>query len=354
MLDIKMLLRLAIEREASDLHLAVDLPPVLRIHGELMLLDEFEKLAPVSIKELVSNTLNPEHKEKFEKKQDFDYSFFLPGIGRFRVNIYMAQQNFGASFRVILPKIKSIDELGLPQIVKQFCLRKSGLVIVTGPTGSGKSTSLAAIIDLINQQRNCRIIIIEDPVEYLHEHKKSMVIQREVHADTSSFPLALRQTLRQDPNVICVGEMRDLETISTVLTAAETGHLVFSTLHTPDTVESINRIIDVFPPHQQDQIRIQLSVCLDAVIAQKLLPRKDKQGRVIATEVLIATHAVRHLIREKRIDQIANFIETSPSSGMHTMDASILELYDKGLIGKEMALSEIKEKRNRERLEASD
>lgn len=351
MTDVRELLKIAVEKDASDLHLAENAPPALRVHGTLIPLTEFGKLNSAAISNIVFGALNENQKAKFERDLELDFSLYVPDLGRFRANIYRAQGSIGASFRIIPLEIKSIEELGLPAIIYQFCRRKSGLVIVTGPTGSGKTTTLAAMINLINHERNCRVIIIEDPIEYIHLHKKSLIVQREVYQDTKSFSIALRQCLRQDPNIICLGEMRDLETISTALTAAETGHLVFSTLHTPDTVETINRIIDVFPPHQQEQIRVQLTSCLGAIIAQKLLPRKDKKGRVVASEVLVVTTAISHLIKENRSEQIHSIIQTSAKIGMHTMDKSIIDLYQKGVIEKFVAMSELREKESRQYLE---
>lgn len=351
MIDIKTLLSIAIQKEASDLHLCANAAPVLRIHGTLVPLQEFGGLSPHDIKNMVYGILTPMQKANFERELELDSALNFPNIGRFRINVYMAQQAAGASFRVISAKINSIQELGLPEIILQFCQRRSGLILVTGPTGSGKTTTLAAMIDFINQTRNSRIVIVEDPVEYLHFHKKSMIIQREVYQDTRSFTSALRQALRQDPNVICVGEMRDLDTIATVLTAAETGHLVFSTLHTPDAVETINRIVDVFPPHQQEQVKVQLSSCLGVVIAQKLIQRKDKKGRAIATEILVANSAVRNLIKENKTNQIETIIQTSSGIGMHTMESSIMSLYQNGVISKEAALFELPDKESRQKLE---
>lgn len=351
--DIKEILTIGVQKGASDLHLAVDAPPVLRIHGILEPMRDYSKLTSRSIKDMIYGVLNDAQREKFEEELDLDCSLYLSDIGRFRTNIYMARGNIGVSLRFVPLKIKTIEELGLPNVIAEFCRRQSGLVLVTGPTGSGKTSTLAAMVDLVNNERNSRIIIIEDPIEYIHRHKKSMIIQREVYLDSHSFSKALRQCLRQDPDIICVGEMRDLETISTVLTAAETGHLVFSTLHTPDAVETINRIIDVFPPYQQEQIRIQLSSCLQAVVAQKLLlPRKEKKGRVPATEILVANTAVRNLIRQKTTEQISSIIQTSTSVGMHSMDKSVMGLYQNGLIDKEVAISELRERKSREYLES--
>ncbi|RKY32869.1 MAG: type IV pili twitching motility protein PilT [Candidatus Omnitrophota bacterium] len=353
MFDIKTLLSVAVQKEASDLHLAFGVPPVLRIHGALLPLKEFGTLDGNAIKEMVFSILTDAQKEKFTNELDLDFSLHLPQLGRFRVNIYIAQQKVGASFRVIPTKIKTLKELGLPAIISQLCMRKDGLILITGPTGSGKTTTLASMVELINQARNCRIVTIEDPIEYVLYHKKSMIIQREVYQDTKSFPVALIQSLRQDPNVICLGEMRDLDTIQTALRAAETGHLVISTLHTPNSIETINRIIDVFPPYQHEQIRTQLASCLGAVVAQKLLLRRDKRDRVVATEVLLSTHAVKHLIREQKTEQISTIIETGMNMGMHTMDSSIIDLYKKGIIDREVASSELANKENRKKLESA-
>lgn len=350
MIYLKRLLKIAINKEASDLHLAVDMPPMLRIYGELETLTDFAKLTAKTIEDVIFNLLTDIEKERFKKDKDLDLSLHVADIGRFRVNIFYAQQNIGACFRIILPEIRDIEQLGLPSIIARFCLRQNGLILVTGPTGSGKSTTLAAMIDFINQQRKCRIITIEDPIEYIYQPKKSMIVQREVYRDTESFYTAVRQSLRQDPNIICVGEMRDLETISIALTAAETGHLVLSTLHTPDAAESINRIIDVFPPHKQEQVRVQVSSCLGAVIAQTLLPRKDRKGRVVATEILVVNNAVKNSIRMKRADQIHNTLMTSSSMEMHSMDQSVIKLYNKGLIERSVALSALRYKESRKSL----
>jgi twitching motility protein PilT len=296
---------------------------------------------PADAKGFIYSVLNDNQIIHFETQKELDFSIYLEGVGRIRANIYLARGNVEAAFRIIPLKIESFEELGLPSVLVKMCQKRSGLVVVTGPTGSGKTTTLAAMINYINTNYSCRLITIEDPIEYVHFHKKSMVIQREVYTDTPSFRSALIHTLRQDPNVICVGEMRDLETIATVLTAAETGHLVLTTLHTPDTAQTINRIIDVFPPHQQTQVAIQLAGCLEGIVAQLLLPLKDKPGRVIATEVLFNNSAVRNIIRDRRIDQLSSVIQTGAGHGMHSMDASLVELYKKGLISYEVALATV-------------
>ncbi len=350
-MNIGEILKAVIDKGASDLHFSVDMPPVLRLYGDLLIMDEFDAITSSEMKSMIYSVLSDSQKKRFEEDMDLDTSLDFPGIGRFRLNVFMAQKNIGASFRIIQSNIKPIEEIGLPEIVSKFCLRRTGLILVTGPTGSGKSTTLAAMIDYINSHRSCRIITIEDPIEYLYQNKKSMIFQREVFEDTKSFASAVRQSLRQDPNVICVGEMRDLETVATVITAAETGHLVFSTLHTPNTIETINRIIDIFPQHQQEQVRIQLAACLEAVVAQRLLPRKDQPGRIIATEVLVVNSAVRNLIRTRNIEQIYSILQTGSGMDMFEMDRTIMDLYTKGIISRDTALGELREKQNRERLE---
>jgi twitching motility protein PilT len=341
-MDIKQLLKTAVNKNASDLHLTVGVPPILRIEGILVPID-MEILTPEISKELIYSILNESQRAQFEKNLELDFALSIKGLSRFRANIHMEKNNLGATFRVILSKIKTIQELGLPPIIASLVHKPNGLILVTGPTGVGKSTTLAAMVDLINQIRNCMIITIEDPIEYLFEHKKSIIKQREVHTDTKSFANALRHVLRQDPDVILVGEMRDLETISTALTAAETGHLVISTLHTPDAAQSIDRIIDVFPPYQQQQIKIQLASSLQAIISQDLLPRADGNGRVAVTEILTVTSAVRHIIREHKVEQLPSVMQTGASFGMHTMDGCLKHFYKKNIITYETALRRIKE-----------
>ncbi len=341
-MDIKKLLEIAVESSASDLHLVVGAPPTLRIDGELVPM-EMDKLNGAQTKEMIYSLLNEVQIAKFEKEWELDFSISLVGISRFRVNIYLSKDNIEAAFRIVGLRIKEPEELGLPLVIAEFCRKMSGLVLVTGPTGVGKTTTMNAMIDQINRERSCRVIIIEDPIEYIHEHKRSIVIQREVYSDTRSFANALIHTLRQDPNVICVGEMRDLETISTALTAAETGHLVLATLHTPDAIQTIDRIIDVFPPHAQEQIRIVLSNAIEGVISQQLLSRIDGKGRVLATEVLIATAALRNVIRESKTEQIPTIMQTSADMGMQLMDTSLKDLYAKGVISYETAISRVKD-----------
>lgn len=341
-MEIKELLRIAIDRGASDLHLTEGLPPTLRIHGELVSL-EYESLTKDDTKKLVYSVLTDDQKVRFEEELELDLSLYIPGTSRFRMNVHMERGNVEAALRIVSLNIRGIDELGLPPIVKDLARKPNGLVLVTGPTGMGKTTTLAAMVDLINREKKYVIITIEDPIEYLHQHKKSIIKQREVGTDTRSFANALKHALRQDPNVILVGEMRDLETISTAVTAAETGHLVLSTLHTPDASQTIDRLIDVFPPHQQQQIKIQLADCIQGIVAQQLLPRLNGKGRVVATEILIGTNAVRAIIREHRTEQLPTIIQTGSQYGMKTMDKSLKEMYQSGVISHETAISKAKD-----------
>ncbi len=341
-MNVNHLLEIAVKNNASDLHLVVGVRPTLRVDGELESID-LPILKKEEVENMVDGILNDTQKEKFAKELELDFSYSLSGVSRFRANVYISKGHVEAAFRVVGLRVKTPEELGLPTVLASFCRLSSGLVIVTGPTGVGKTTTLNSMIDLINRERACRIIIIEDPIEYIHEHKKSIIIQREVYSDTNSFADALIHALRQDPNVICVGEMRDLETIQTALTAAETGHLVLATLHTPDATQTVDRIIDVFPSHSQEQIRIVLSSCLQGVIAQQLLQRIEGKGRVLGTEVLIATPAVRNVIREAKTEQIPTIIQTSADMGMTLMDSTLKDLYAKGIISYETALSRVKD-----------
>jgi twitching motility protein PilT len=322
--------------DASDLHLSVGSPPVIRVRGQLKRLD-YPTLTGQDTREIVYSILSNDQRKRLETDWQVDFSYAIPNQGRFRVNTYIQRGVIGAAFRMIPSKIRTIDELGLPAVLHDFVKKPRGFVLVTGPTGSGKSTSLAALIDEINEQRHEHIMTIEDPIEFLHRHKNCIVNQRELGTDAPSFGLALRAALRQDPDVILVGEMRDLETISTALTAAETGHLVFATLHTQDTPQTIDRIIDVFPPHQQQQVRIQLSVALQAIVTQQLLPTADGSGRVAACEVLAITPAVRNLIREGKTHQIYSVLQTSAAAGMQSMDSSLAQLVRQGKITRAMA-----------------
>src|ERR671916_199781 len=326
----------AIRMEASDLHVTAGLPPKVRNHGKVEPLD-YPPLTPNATRELLYDILTNDQRQRLENDWELDFSYSLPHTARFRVNVYFQRGSLGAAFRAIPSKIRSLGELGLPEAVEDMTEKPRGLVLVTGPTGSGKSTTLAAMIDKINDTRHEHIMSVEDPIEFLHNHKKCIVNQREVNQDTKSFAQALKHVLRQDPDVILVGEMRDLETISLAVTAAETGHLVFGTLHTQDTPQTIDRIIDVFPPHQQHQIRAQLAIALQGIITQTLLPRKDGRGRVVACEVLVPTPGVRNLIREGKNHQIYSAMQTGGKFGMQTMDAALVDLVRRGLISQHEA-----------------
>lgn len=325
------LLQTAITKQASDLHIMVGVPPIFRIDGEIVA-GEGDSLLAEDVEKLILADLSEEHKASLQRDLQLCYSLKIPDLGYFRISVYYEQGDPGAAIRIGMTSIRSLDELGLPPICAEMTRRPSGLILITGPTGSGKTTTLNSMIDLVNRDRKCKIIMVEDPIEYIHPNKRSIIVQQEVHTDTHSFAMALVHILRQDPDVIAVGEMRDLETISTALTAAETGHLVFSTLHTPDAAQTIDRIIDVFPPNQQDQVRTQLSSSLQAVISQQLLPRIDKPGRVLASEIMIATPAVRNIIREKKNQSLYNVMATSGADYMQTMDSSLRNLYQQGII----------------------
>lgn len=340
-MEMSELLLLSVQQGASDLHLTEKEPPILRIDGKLNRTDN-PVLKKDELKRMIYSVMTNTQKEMFERDLELDFSLALPGLDRFRVNIHQQKGSVEGAFRRVPLTIPSIDDLGLPQIVKDLARKPNGLVLVTGPTGVGKTTTLAALIDLINSERESLIVCIEDPIEFIHNNKKSIIKQREVYADTHSFAEALRHALRQDPNVIVVGEMRDLETISTTLTAAETGHLVLATLHTPDAPQTIERIIDVFPPHQQQQVKLQLADCLQGVVSQALVPRAAGKGRVLATEIMVGTPAIRNLIREQEIEQIPTLMQTGSQYGMKTMDKTLKELYEQGLITLDAALSKVK------------
>src|SRR5882724_12886371 len=320
------LLEHMVARNASDLHVTVGTPPVIRVRGEVERVDEYAPLTPEETQELLYRVLSSEQQKHLEIKRQLDFSHSIPGLARFRVNVYFQRESIGAAFRLIPAEIKTLEELGIPATLHQLAEKPRGLVLVTGPTGSGKSTTLAAIIDEINRNRSEHILTIEDPIEFLHRHKRCIVNQREIGPDATSFGEALRAALRQDPDVILVGEMRDLETISTALTAAETGHLVFATLHTQSAPQTIDRIIDVFPSHQQDQVRTQLSVALQGVMTQTLIPSADGSSRVVACETLVPTPAVRNLIREGKTHQIVSAMQTGGSFGMQTLDTALAAL----------------------------
>ncbi len=327
----------ATKKISSDIHITVGIPIIYRINGQLVHLND-EKLTPSDTKSLVYEALNETALEKLEKYGEVDASISASGVGRYRINAFKQRGSYSMVLRIIPLHIPQMEDLGLPKIVKDLSRLRRGLILVTGPTGSGKSTTLATIIDLINNERNCHILTLEDPIEYLHKHKKSIINQREIGNDSQSFSAALRAALRQDPDVILVGEMRDLDTISIAITAAETGHLVLSTLHTSRAAKTIDRIIDVFPPHQQQQVRVQLSTVIQGVISQQLLPMVEEKGRVAAYEVMIATPAIRNLIRDDKVFQIETSIQTGSKFGMQTMDSSLLNLYQRGLISKETAI----------------
>ena len=331
------LLRAVVDNDASDLHLATGRPPVLRVHGSLVDIDG-PVLTGQDTRRLIYGVLTDSQKQKYEETKDLDFSLSIGNMHRFRVNVHFQRNTVAAAFRSISSSIRNFRDLNLPvAVMENLARRPSGFVLVTGPTGSGKSTTLAAVIDMINEERACHIITVEDPIEYLHQHKTALIEQREIGQDTDTFAHALKFALRQDPDVLMIGEMRDLETMSAAITAAETGHLVFSTLHTSDVVQTVDRIVDVFPPHQQEQVRIQLAAVLEGVLCQKLLP-STRGGRVIAVEVMIATDAVRNLVREAQTHQIPTTIEASGRLGMQTMDRAIIELCKKGIISRDVAV----------------
>ncbi|MFH1190732.1 MAG: type IV pilus twitching motility protein PilT [Candidatus Omnitrophota bacterium] len=340
-MEIRDLLLMCIERNSSDLHLTEKEPPVLRVDGTL-LRTNLETLNRLDLKKMLYSVLSNAQKEIFERELELDFSLALPGLDRFRVNMHLQKGSVEGAFRRIPVEIPTVEKLGLPKVIMDLARKPNGLVLVTGPTGMGKTTTLAAMIDLINSERECLVTCIEDPIEFIYTNKKSIIKQREVYADTHSFAQALRHALRQDPNVIVVGEMRDLETISTALTAAETGHLVLATLHTLDAPQTVSRIIDVFPPHQQQQVKLQLSDCLQGVVSQLLLPHASGKGRVLATEVMVATASIRNLIREQQIEQIPTAMQTGLQYGMNTMDSCLKLMMHKGLITLDVAMSKIK------------
>jgi len=337
------LLAMAVKRKASDVHLVANQPPIFRIDGVLTPLD-IPPLSGKDTSQMIYSIMNDVQRKIFDDTMELDSSYAIPGGTRFRVNVHIDKGNIEAALRLIPYFVKGAVELGLPKVVIDLAMKPKGLIILTGPAGTGKSTTLAAIVDIINKERKSVVISIEDPIEYVHQSQKSIIKQREVGADTLSFASALKHILRQDPNVILVGEVRDLESISMAITAAETGHLVLTTLHTPDASGAVSRIVDVYPPMQQNQARAQIAECLEAVIAQILLPRKDGQGRIVATEVLIATQAARHIIRQGATEQLYSLIQTGSKYGMRTMDDSLLDLLKKGLITKDVALVHAKDK----------
>jgi twitching motility protein PilT len=337
--SLQQLLKAMIEQGASDMHITTGTPPLLRIDGSVVPL-KLPALGPVETKQLCFTVLSEEQRAHFEKYNELDLSFGVKGLSRFRANIFMQRGNVAGAFRTIPFKILSFEELGLPPVVAEFANKPSGLVLVTGPTGSGKSTTLAAMIDKINTEQRLHILTVEDPIEYLHGHKLSIVNQREVGTDTEGFKNALKYALRQDPDVVLVGEMRDLETIEAALTISETGHLVFATLHTNSAISTINRIIDVFPPHQQPQVRSKVSFVLQGVVSQQLLPRHNAPGRVMALEILVPNPAIRNLIREDKVHQIYSSMQVGQEKyAMQTLNQSLFSLYQRGLVSSAEAMS---------------
>lgn len=334
---IEELLRDAKRAGASDVHITVGIPPKMRVNGQLITMN-YDRLLPPDTLQMLDQFMDERQRAMFDRDGEHDMSFSIPNLGRYRVNAYRQRGSVAIALRLVGTQVPSPEVLGVPESVIDLYQRKKGLILVTGPTGSGKSTTLAAIIDKINNNRECHVITLEDPIEYLHQHKKSMVNQREIGLDSQSYANALRAALREDPDVILVGEMRDFETISVAITAAETGHLVLSTLHTIGAASTVDRVIDVFPPHQQQQIRVQFANVLEAVISQQLIPTSDGAGRVAAFEVMHANHAVRNLIREGKSHQLATVMQTNRKLGMITMDDAIMQLFYEGKIDREMAI----------------
>lgn len=333
------LLERMVDANASDLHVTTGTPPAIRVRGEVERLQEFDALSGEETQQLLYRILSSEQQKNLELKRQLDFSYSIPGLARFRVNVYFQRESIGAAFRLIPTELKTLEELGIPESLHVLAEKPRGLVLVTGPTGSGKSTTLAAVIDEINRNRSEHILTIEDPIEFLHRHKRCIVNQREIGPDATSFAEALRAALRQDPDVILVGEMRDLETISTALTAAETGHLVFGTLHTQSAPSTIDRIIDVFPAEQQEQVRIQIANSLQGVVTQALLPTADGMGRVPALEILLPDDAVRNLIRQGKVEQIYSVMQTNTGRGMQTMEQSLGDLIARRIVDLEVGLS---------------
>jgi twitching motility protein PilT len=333
------LLTRTLELRASDLHLTAGSEPVVRINGSLERLENYDRLTPKDTLALLYRILSTDQQKQLETDRQLDLSYSVPGVARFRVNVYSQRESLAAAFRLIPTAIKTLDDLGLPASLYDLCVKPRGIVLVTGPTGSGKSTTLAAMIDRINATRSDHVITIEDPIEFLHRHQRCIVNQREIGTDATSFADGLRGALRQDPDVVLLGEMRDLETIATALTAAETGHLVFATVHTQDAPSTVNRLIDVFPAAQQDQIRMQIAATLQGVVTQTLLPTADGQGRVPAVEILLPDDAVRNLVRQGKVEQVYSIMQTSTGRGMQTMEQALGDLVRRGVVTFEIALS---------------
>ena len=338
-MNIETLLREAAMKGSSDMHITVGVPPMVRINGSVVTLGDYPVITQATAKQLVFSIVNEARREVLEREGDVDFSFILEGIGRFRVNAFKQRDSYCLAIRLLINRIPTMEELGLPPVLKELAARPRGLVLVTGPTGSGKSTTLAAMIDFVNKSRRAHVITIEDPIEYLYKHGNCIINQREVGDDTSSFSRALRSAMREDPDVILVGEMRDLETIQAAITAAETGHLVFSTLHTKGAASTVDRMIDVFPPAQQRQIRIQLANVLEGVITQNLILRADARGRALAMEIMVVNDAIRNMIRDEKVHQINAAIQTNAKVGMQTLDAHLASLVKQGIISLQAALS---------------
>jgi twitching motility protein PilT len=336
--DLNGLLIQVLDRKCSDLHMTIGAPPTVRLNGALVPLEGYPELTASILQKLLYAIITQKQRERFEEELELDFAYSVPGRARFRVNLYRQREAIGAAFRLIPYEIKPLEALGVPPAVANFASLARGFVLVTGPTGSGKSTTLASIVDLANRTRRDHIMTVEDPIEFLHQHRSCLVNQREVGEDTHSFGAALKHVLRQDPDIILVGEMRDLETISVALTAAETGHLVFATLHTQDAAQTIDRVIDVFPPHQQQQVRVQLAGAIQGIVCQTLVKTADGRGRAVATEVLVVTPAIRNLIREGKSHQIYSALQAGAKFGMQTLDTSLSELVKRGTITYEAGL----------------
>jgi len=335
--DFSEVLTRMVDERASDIHLTPGFPPAIRVRGRISPMEDYPELNPQETREVVYSILNDDQRKRFENNKQLDLAYSIPGVARFRINCYFQRGAISAAFRLIPQEILNLEELELPPILEDLTKKPRGFVLVTGPTGSGKSTTLAAMVDLINRTREEHILTIEDPIEFLHQHQRCIVNQREIGTDAVDFALALRAGLRQDPDVILVGEMRDIETISTALTAAETGHLVFATLHTQSTSQTVDRIIDVFPAAQQNQVRMQLSIALQGIVTQQLLPTADGSGRTVGAEVLVPTPAIRNLIREGKTHQIYSAVQTSGAVGMQTMDSHLAQLVRMGKITRSLA-----------------
>ncbi len=338
-MSIDVLLERVVELNASDLHITAGAPPIVRVRGALLPLEEYPVMTPETTRDLLYRVLSTEKQKHLEIERQIDLSYGVPGLARFRMNVYLQRDSIAAAFRTIPATLKTLEELGLPTSLNDLARKPRGLVLVTGPTGSGKSTTLAAMIDEINRTRNDHIITIEDPIEFLHCHKRCIVNQREVGSDASSFSAALRAALRQDPDVILLGEMRDLETISTAITAAETGHLVFATLHTQTAPSTVDRIIDVFPAAQQEQVRTQLAAAIQGIVTQTLIPTADGGGRVAALEILFPDDAIRNLIRQGKTEQIYSYMQTGSKRGMQTMEQALADFVLRSVITREEALT---------------